>query len=79
MTAHQWTRSRQGQRKRRLPKVVAGLLAAGAYWFPIRRRFRQYGLRIRPARAVEEAGSPVTVVGDIQAARCQPRCRSTIA
>jgi hypothetical protein len=43
MTAHQWTRSRQGPRKRLLPKVVAGLTVAGAYWFPVRRWFSRWG------------------------------------
>jgi hypothetical protein len=43
MTAHQWTRSEQEQRKRRVPKVVAGLMVAGAYWFPVRRWFSRWG------------------------------------
>ena len=43
MTAHQWTPSKQGQRKRRLPKIVAGLMVAGAYWFPVRRWFGRWG------------------------------------
>lgn len=43
MSAHQWTSSRQGQRKRRLPKVVACLMVAGAYWFPVRRWFGRWG------------------------------------
>jgi hypothetical protein len=30
---------------------------------------RQYGLTVRPARDVKVAGSPMTVVGDVQAAR----------
>ena len=41
-------------------------------------RPRPYGLRSRPAWGVEEAGSPMTVVGDVLAARLPPRCRSTI-
>jgi len=43
MTAHKWTPSKQGQRKRRLPKIVAGLIVAGAYWFPVRRWFGRWG------------------------------------
>ena len=43
MTAHEWTPSNQGQRKRRLPKIVAGLMVAGAYWFPVRRWFGRWG------------------------------------
>jgi len=36
---------------------------------PSERFLRPYGLRSRPACGVEEAGSPTTVVGDVQAAR----------
>jgi hypothetical protein len=43
MTAHQWTPSKQGQRRQRLPKVVAALMVAGAYWFPVRRWFSRWG------------------------------------
>ena len=43
MTGHRRTPSKQGQRKRRLPKIVAGLIVAGAYWFPVRRWFGRWG------------------------------------
>jgi hypothetical protein len=43
MTARQWTPSKQGKRKRLLPKVVAGLVVAGAYWFPVRHWFGRWG------------------------------------
>lgn len=43
MTRHRRTRSKQGPRKGRLLKVVAGVTVAGVYWFPVRRWFSRWG------------------------------------
>ena len=43
MSAYQRTPSKQGQRKSPLPKVVAGLIVAGTYWFPVRRWMSRWG------------------------------------
>jgi hypothetical protein len=43
MTACQRTPSKQGQRKSPVPKVVAGLIVAGTYWFPVRRWMSRWG------------------------------------
>ncbi len=43
MTAHRWTPSKEERRKRVIPRVVAGVIVAGAYWFPVRRWFGRWG------------------------------------
>jgi hypothetical protein len=43
MIVHQWTPSKQAQRKRRIPKLIAGLTVAGVYWFPVRRWVGRWG------------------------------------
>jgi len=43
MTAQRQRPPRQGQHKRRLPKLLAGLALTALYWFPVRRMFHRWG------------------------------------